>query len=561
MVEFTGPAGSHLVRGFYAADGNAANTSAVSGNVWQVRFSPDSIGQWSYKATLRKGDNIAISIVPGEGQPIDIGGAEGHFTVVESKAKSPDFRAADRGRLRIVKGHFQFEKPKAYWLKAGANSPENLLAYKGFDGTYRIPADDRAGEASAAGGIHTFQPHLHDFVDGDPTWGKGRGKAIVGAMNYLAGQGMNSVYFLTLNILGDGNDVWPYLTPDDFTRFDVSKLEQWNVLFGHMQSKGILLHIVIQETENELMLDGGDTGMLRSLYLSELIARFGHHPAIVWNLGEENGPVHWRPEGQNDAQRKAMATYLKTHDPYDHPVFLHTHSEPTDKNQILSPLLGFPALDGLSFQVADRRTVNEETSRWLDLSKRAGHKWAITMDEIGMWHTGAVPDFMNPGHDSLRRHALWGHLMAGGAGVEWYFGAHFPSNDLTSEDWRLRENLWNQTRHAITFFSNFLPYQDMALCRQQAVDRQDAYCFGKEGHTYAVYLPEGGTGMIELPKTEVDYDIRWYDPVSGGVLQVGSVPHVKGGARVSLGLAPDPAGQDWVVLIRRETLKDKARVN
>ncbi len=35
---------------------------------------------------------------------------------------------------------------------------------------------------------------------------------------------MNSVYFLTLNILGDGKDVWPYINPKDLTQFDVSKL-------------------------------------------------------------------------------------------------------------------------------------------------------------------------------------------------------------------------------------------------------------------------------------------------------------------------------------------------
>jgi len=50
--------------------------------------------------------------------------------------------------------------------------------------------------------------------------------------------------------MGDGKDVWPYISPDDFSRFDVSKLAQWEVLFQHAQSKGILLHVVLQETEN-----------------------------------------------------------------------------------------------------------------------------------------------------------------------------------------------------------------------------------------------------------------------------------------------------------------------
>ena len=167
-----------------------------------------------------------------------------------------------------------------------------------------------------------------------------------------------------LDIFGDGKDVWPYRDPDDLTRFDVSKLAQWNVLFDHMQANGILLQIVTQETENELMLDDGDTGDERSLYYSELIARFAHHPALVWNLGEENGPLSWRPEGQDDKQRMAMATCFERHDPYDHPVQIHSHSEPQDKNAIFEPLLGFEALDGVSFQISQRPLVNEETRRW-----------------------------------------------------------------------------------------------------------------------------------------------------------------------------------------------------
>jgi N-acetylneuraminic acid mutarotase len=553
LVEFEGPENTYLVRGFYAADGDAANTSADAGNIWQARFTPDQVGEWRYKANLVRGDNVAVSLDPDLGQMIDIENEAGRFNVVESKATYPDFRAGDRGRLGTDRGYYQFEASKKYWLKGGPNSPENLLAFNGFDNTYRIKTEEREGEAAAVGDIHSFKPHLYDWQEGDPVWRGDKGKALIGAMNYLAEQGMNTVYFLTLNILGDGNDVWPYRTPDDFTRFDVSKLEQWNIVFDHMQSKGILLHIVVQETENELMLDGGDTSALRSLYFSELIARFGHHPTLVWNLGEENGPVHWKPEGQNDVQRMAMATYLKDHDPYGHPVVLHTHSEAADKDDILTPLLGFEAMDGLSFQVSGRRTVNAETQKWRKLSREHSHDWVSTMDEIGMWHTGAMPDFMNPNHDSLRRHALWGHLMGGGAGVEWYFGAHFPSNDLTSEDWRLRENLWKQTRHALSFFETYLPYTEMAPCNGQIIDREDAYCFGKDGVSYALYLPEGGTGTLTgLPDADATYSILWYNPINGGDLQTGSVKSVNGGGRVSLGMPPKQTGADWVALIRTQ---------
>ena len=548
-VDFSSGKKTVSVRGFYAADGNAADTGATSGNIWQVRFTPDTTGEWRYAAKLRKGENIAISADKTAGTAVEISNSSGAFTVAPSGKTAPDFRAPNRGFLKADGGYFRFEKSGDYWLKGGPNSPENLLAYTGFDGTFRVKKEAREGESSAAGEIHNFAPHLKDWNPGDPTWAGGNGKSIIGSMNYLADQGMNTVYFLTMNIGGDGHDVWPYRRPDDLTRFDVSKLAQWNRLFDHMQSKGILLHIVLQETENELMLDGGDTGPQRSLYLSEMISRFAHHPAIVWNLGEENGPVHWRPEGQNDAQRRAMTSYLKAHDPYTHPVLLHTHAQADEKDDIAGPLLGFKPLDGLSFQVAERESVYSETLKWRDLAKQTNHDWLITMDEIGPWYTGAVPDDMAGGHDALRRHVLWGHLLGGGAGVEWYFGGKVPGNDLSSEDWRMREQLWTQTRYALEFFESYLPYWEMSPC-PGLLDRGDVYCAAKPGEVYAIYMPEGGSGFMNLPKDEV-FTLHWFDPKTGGDLMPGTISEVTGENRTDIGFAPDQNGNDKVLLIRR----------
>ena len=39
-VIFTNGDKTYTIPGFYAADGNAAETSGDSGNIWQVRFTP-----------------------------------------------------------------------------------------------------------------------------------------------------------------------------------------------------------------------------------------------------------------------------------------------------------------------------------------------------------------------------------------------------------------------------------------------------------------------------------------------------------------------------------------
>lgn len=563
LVTFKHPDVSYVIRGFYAADGNAAETGGDSGNVWRARFSPDRPGKWTYSASLVAGKDVAISDDPNAGKRIPLSDGRGSFMVEANPQSAPrgdlvDFR--NRGRLIVDNGYLRFGTNGARWLKGGTNSPENLLAYEGFDGTRRLAVEASDGEATASESLHRYQRHVRDWNDGDPTWKDGEGKGLIGGINYLSSMGMNVAYFLTMNIGGDGKDVWPYVSPDEFSRFDCSKLDQWEIVFDHMQRRGMLLHVVTQETENERMLDDGDTGRLRKLYYRELIARFAHHPALLWNLGEENGPADFSPDGQTTAQRKAMASYLKQSDPYRHPVLIHTHATEEGKDDILPDLLGHQPLDGVSFQVAQPETVHHEVIRWRKKSKQAGHPWLISMDEIGMWHTGAVPDDVDSRRDDLRRHVLWGSLMAGAAGVEWYFGAKFPHNDLTSEDWRARESMWRQTKHALDFFESNLPYWEMEPTEDLA-SNPEAFCFAKPGEVYALYVPAGSLVnqdrlALNLGSNSGTFTVEWFDPVSGGALQEGTVKEVSSSQQADLGLPPGrPAHdgtpeRDWVVLVK-----------
>lgn len=549
QVEFTNKESKQVARGFYAADGKASETSSTKGNIWQVRFTPDKMGEWSYVAKLYKGDSIAVKDNLKSGEVISIENSAGKFSVKASDKKGVDFRA--KGRIVASNGYFKFKDTQNYWLKTGTNSPENLLAYKDFDDTYRVQKAMREGEAIAPIDIHAYPTHLKDWKEGDPSWKNGKGKSLIGAINYLASKGMNSAYFLSMNILGDGNDVWPYVNPKDFTRFDVSKLEQWEIVFEHMQAKGILLQLVVQETENECMLDNGDTGPLRKLYFRELIARFGHHLALVWNLGEENGPASWSPIGQNDRQRKDMAKFLKENDPYQHPVLLHTHAHDPLRHDILNDILGYQYLDGLSLQQSEQKEAGSVVKTWKDASKKAGNEWLITMDEIGMWHSAALPDSLDFDHESLRQHVLWGTLLSGAAGVEWYFGAKYPHNDLNSEDWRQRDHLWDISNYARTFFEDHLPYWDM-IPEHSLVNENGAYCFRKVNDTYVAYLPKTNDYTINLEEAKGTFRVQWYDPIAGGDLQKGSVNTIAAGKVCSLGKPPkSTVNQDWVVLIQK----------
>jgi hypothetical protein len=102
-----------------------------------------------------------------------------------------------------------------------------------------------------------------------------------------------------------------------------------------------------------------------------------------------------------------------------------------------------------------------ETIKWLDRSATAGRQWFVCLDEIGPANVGVKPDADDDRHDHVRKQALWGNLMAGGAGCEWYFGYAHAHNDLNCEDWRSRDHMWDLTRHALEFFHQYLPFVEM----------------------------------------------------------------------------------------------------
>ena len=533
-VNFTSGDESCTVAGFYAADGNAAQTSANTGNKWRVHFTPDQTGLWTYLVSFRTGPDIAISDDPNAGVAGQLDGLTGSFQIAPTDKKSPDNRA--KGMLRYVGKHYlQFAETGEYFLKAGADSPENFLGFADFDDTFDTAELKRSGEAAGEKFIHRYRPHVGDWMQGDPVWNNGKGKGIIGALNYLASKGVNSVYFITYNLDGgDGKDVWPWTEPNERMRFDCSKLDQWEIVFSHMDKLGIMLHVVTQEQENDQGLDGGELGIRRKLYYRELIARFAHHPAVQWNLGEENTNTH--------SQRCDFARFIRGLDPYDHPIVVHTFPGQYDK--VYKPLLNFEDFEGPSLQMGDVNRTHLETFKWVK-SSDSSRKWVVCLDEIGPADTGVMPDANDYRHDKPRKYALWANLMAGGAGCEWYFGYKYPNNDLNCEDFRSRENMWDLTRYAVEFFNNYLPFSEMMPDDRLVTN---GWCLAKEGEVYCVYLPQGGDSKIHL--SDGRYSVEWFNPRKGGKLTMGALKEVVGPGEIFIGEPPVEPDKDWAALIK-----------
>jgi hypothetical protein len=343
-------------------------------------------------------------------------------------------------------------------------------------------------------------------------------------------------------------------------------------VLDHANNHGIYLHFKLQENEmddnrrgdqavaSEIpeSLDGGRLGPERKLYCREMIARFAHNLALNWNIGEENT--------QSPEEIRDMVRYLHEIDPYDHNIVIHTF--PNQQEKVYRPLLGDQSLlTGLSLQ-NPWNTAHQRTLQWIGESKAAGRQWVIAYDEQNPASHGVPADAGYKGNDGfaemnnkqytmhdIRKATLWGTLMAGGAGVEYYFGYKLPENDLILQDFRSRDKSWDYCRIALDFFREYkIPFAEME-CTDSLIGNRDngnsKYCFSKSGECYLVYLPEGGTSPLDLSNAQGSFRVEWFNPRTGDKLMAGSVASVRGGASVELGQPPMDPDQDWLVVVRK----------
>ncbi|WP_114750946.1 DUF5060 domain-containing protein [Pleomorphovibrio marinus] len=581
----------YVVPGYFAADGNAAETGAISGDKWRAHLSPDKTGKWDWEISFVAGVDVSINSAK-KGLPYEpYDGLKGSFDVGPSDKEHPDFRS--RGRLTYVGHHYlQFKGNGEYFLKAGTDAPETLLAYADFDGTMTMHVPGNRGWIGPddGHGLHEYAPHLKDWQQGDPTWRGNKGRGLIGALNYLSQEGLNAVSFMTYTGGGDGENVWPWVSRNEKLHFDVSKLAQWEIVFEHAQKKGLFLNFKFQEQENDSgwpnraglspkswipeAMDGGALGKERKLYTRELIARFGHHLALNWNLGEE---TQMKPE-----RIQEWSWYIRELDPYDHHMVIHTLGSSVGHENTYPYLLGDQsAITGPSMQTQRYRDAHAFTLRWIRASQKAGKPWAVSYDEQGngWWGVPADPGFeewdKELGFDALdfgsmdiggtgeiadihgiRKYEMWPHFMAGGFGIELYFGYKPVHNDLDAEDFRSRAMSWGFARKILEFFrNNNIPFWEMENHNPLIGNKEDdnsKYCFAKPGEVYLIFLPEGGSTSLDLRQIPGNFEIRWYDPRNGGGLQKGTIENISGGAEVGLGTAPSLSEEDWLLVVSKK---------
>jgi hypothetical protein len=210
------------------------------------------------------------------------------------------------------------------------------------------------------------------------------------------------------------------------------------------------------------------------------------------------------------------------------------------------------------------KAAHQQTLKWVRASAAAGRPWVVCNDEQNPASLGVPPD---PGYQGyagkdkagkdigydlhdIRKNTLWGTFLAGGAGVEYYFGYQLPENDLQLEDFRSRDRSWDYCRIALEFFAREkFPLGQMTNADELVGNEKhdnSVYCLAQAGRLYLVYLPQGGTAQLDLAGANGDFAVAWFNPREGGVLKPGN--KARGGAKIALAA---PTADDWLAVVRR----------
>jgi hypothetical protein len=313
------------------------------------------------------------------------------------------------------------------------------------------------------------------------------------------------------------------------------------------------------------------------LWLRYVIARYAAFTNIfLWTISNE---YETHPDGQyrldlpaDPDWAKATARFIKSQDPYRHPVTVHpvisastTGTSPRDPIKPPWRIGDFfgdgDAIDTLSQQTGqsgDGVTWDENRQCWtgdapdLVASIRADRRYKkpVLNTESGYEYLSGQPTEQKQVHDTDKvRHSAWRIVCGGG-----YFAAGFNGTIGHSDIWN-RIDAPNQYRFevkdegaAAQLARLYDFWVDLPYWRMQPFDgvRGDlAVALAAPPDVYAIYLPRGGKVSLDLTGHDGPFSARWYNPRDG---QWGKAFEVK---RATTDLAA-PDQQDWALLLRRK---------
>jgi hypothetical protein len=298
------------------------------------------------------------------------------------------------------------------------------------------------------------------------------------------------------------------------------------------RDRDIVISVILETYMHKVQPAAGSDDERR--YLRYAVARLSAFSNLTWDLGDDLNSF------RDEKWTRETGTLLVGWDPYEHLATSHpTGYLAQDRG---AAWFGFTSIQDWGRN--QHRLMLEQRQ----IQMKAGRIIPQTNEEYGFedhYPRWAPPP---PGNsaETLRRTA-WDIAMAGCYGT-------------TGESARRGVNVWPDTgggwvngrgddtmvmlrgyAHLVAFFTSFDWWK--ADPHDEWVDN-GAYCLGKPGEIYAVYLPPRAPG-VNVKLEAGRYEAKWFDPLSAEWIPAGD-------AHGPTWKSPKPPGwNDWALLLQR----------
>jgi hypothetical protein len=250
-----------------------------------------------------------------------------------------------------------------------------------------------------------------------------------------------------------------------------------------------------------------------------------------------------------------FAGYVKSIDPYDHPITVHSAGDPIEA---LRFTFGDERFSLTSIQLGQRKT-DTLTEKFRTATAAAGRPLPVSMDEFTIGRGQDRNSVPVNDTERWRKEKLWPTYLSGG-NIEFILGDRLETDTFKTPE---HEKLWDYVWYARRFLEN-LPFHEMeaadelvnaaaniavTLNHSHMQYQMGAQVFAKHSKVYAIWLPTGvATGSINQREVTGQFTLQWYNPRTGNY--VGKQKTICGGGPVPLGSPPSDVEQDWCVLIQ-----------
>jgi len=479
----------------------------AGGNKWTVRFAPPVLGNYTYQVTCSDSANR------------DLNGKEKNLLVTTYKGDNPLLK---HGFIRLANDNRHFEYADGtpfFWL--GDTWWKNLCKRMTWGGFQELTADRKAK------GFSVVQIVCGPYPDEN---------------------------FFAPSLENEGGQ--PYLA-QDMSVVNPKYFDYADRRLKHLADAGIVPAIVGAWGRGDCnsMQKFGAANIKR--HWRYLIARYGAYP-VMWILA---GEVPEETKAGHGSWAE-VATYLRSIDPYHHPLTCHTgQGRKLDKDDI--PVIDFDMVGGSH---NERVAVEPQSVAIVSSAYATKPPMPVLVGET------CYEGHMQQGFGDVQRRIFWQSILSGAAGHTygaagiWHAGVEGDHGNWGA--WARQPYDWTTWKEGMNYpgatqlglarklleqypWQNFEPHPEWA---------PGCYAAGISGTVRFIYLPRRGIYTWDGPEVndlepDIDWHVYYWDPATGRKFDQGIIKATAKAADKDAKLVSFkknvPSPQDWVLVLER----------